>query len=64
MAGFGLSNAQALSAVSASGFHATARAAEFEVSAPADAGFFGSNPLEDLTALCRPAAVLRLGEVK
>lgn len=36
--------------VSTSGFHATARAAEFKVE-QAGAVFFGSNPLEDLTAL-------------
>lgn len=60
---YGLSNAQVVDAVSTSAFRAGGRADFFEVGAPADAVFFGADPVEDLNVLSHPRAVMRLGRV-
>lgn len=61
LAEYGLTNAQALAAVSTDGFLATDRDPAFPVGSPADAAFFPVNPLEELGVLARPAHVLRKG---
>lgn len=60
---YGLSNGQALAAVSASGFLATERAWDFAVGSRADAVFFSSNPQDDLGVLSHPTLVLRWGRI-
>lgn len=57
----GLTNQQALDAVSTAGFRATGRDDSFAVGAPADAVWFAANPVDDMRVLSRPTTVLRLG---
>lgn len=63
LAGYGLSNAQVVDAVSTSAFLATGREAAFAVGAPADAVLFGENPIDDPGVLEHPAHVIRLGRL-
>lgn len=63
LAEYGLSNRQALEAVSVDGFAATDRDGCFEIGSPADAVFFGANPMQDLGVLAHPEAVIRLGSI-
>jgi imidazolonepropionase-like amidohydrolase len=48
-------------AVSASGFRATGRPAEFEIGSPANAVLFAEDPTQDPRALAHPQRVIRLG---
>lgn len=61
MVEYGLPVAMAVAAVSVGAFSATGRPYEFEIGTPADAIFFSDNPLQDVSTLQHPAAVLRLG---
>lgn len=63
MVEYGLPVADALRAVSVSGYQATGRTAAFEVGAPADAVLFPANPLDEITVLAHPAAVIRKGRL-
>ena len=63
LADYGLSNAQALAAVSTNGFLATDRDPVFEVGTPADAVLFAANPLDGLGVLADPSHVLRKGRL-
>jgi imidazolonepropionase-like amidohydrolase len=63
LAEYGLSNSQALAAVSTNGFLATDRSHDFGVGGPADVAFFPANPLDELGVLAHPGLVLRLGRI-
>lgn len=63
LAEYGLSNRQALAAVSIDGFDATGRASGFEPGSPANAVLFLEDPLARLGVLSYPETVIRLGRV-
>lgn len=63
LAEYGLSNTQALAAVSTNGFLATDRVAAFEVGSFADAVLFAADPLDELGVLAHPSHVLRKGRL-
>lgn len=64
LAQYGLTNRQAVAAVSVSGFEGVERLARFEIGASADAVFFDVNPIDDLGVLRHPAAVMRMGRLQ
>jgi imidazolonepropionase-like amidohydrolase len=64
LADYGLSNGQALTAVSDDGFLATDRSVDFAIGSPADAVFFGEDPLTDLGVLAHPTRILRRGHLR
>lgn len=60
----GLSNRQALEAVSFSGRIATGRPERFDLGAWADAVFYREDPLQDLAVLNHPEMVVRMGQMR
>lgn len=63
LAEYGLSNRQALEAVSMSAFAATGHAADFRPGSVADAVLFSEDPQQNLDALRYPSQVIRSGVV-
>jgi imidazolonepropionase-like amidohydrolase len=63
LADYGLSNTQVVTAVSVGAFAATGRPQPFVVGSPADAVFFGADPIAELGTLASPRHVVRLGRV-
>lgn len=61
---YGLSNAQAVEAVSTAGFAATGRDHSFAPGEPANAVLFPADPVSELEVLRHPAHVVRLGELR
>lgn len=60
---YGLTNSQALAAVSTAAFRASGRDGAFSPGTPADAVLFPANPLKDLAVLTHPRHVVRTGRV-
>ncbi|MFZ0013344.1 MAG: amidohydrolase family protein, partial [Acidimicrobiia bacterium] len=60
---YGLSGAQAVAAVSTSGFRATDRDFVFAPGAPSNAVFFAADPVTEPAVLAHPSAVIRLGRL-
>jgi imidazolonepropionase-like amidohydrolase len=63
LADYGLSNTQVVTAVSVGAYAATRRPQPFAVGSPADAVFFGADPIAELGTLGSPRHVVRLGRV-